>query len=316
MKEGRGRFVSGEELSKTLGVSRTAVWKHVAQLRREGYSIVGQPRAGYALVAAPDKLLPEVIMAGLNTRFIGGRIRYVATATSTNDLARAMAREGASEGAVVVAEEQTRGKGRMGRRWECPAGAGLLFSLILRPDLRPPEAPVLTLVAAVAAARGIEVVTGLKPGIKWPNDLLIAGRKVCGILTEMAGEMDRVDFVVLGIGINVNMGRRPLPKGLAAETTSLDLEVGKRLDRAAILRAVLQEMETWYSRFLEEGAGPVISEWKVRSATLGNRVSVIGPRESFEGVAADIDADGALLVRADDGRLRRVLSGDVSIRPT
>ncbi|MGE5485109.1 MAG: biotin--[acetyl-CoA-carboxylase] ligase [Ignavibacteriales bacterium] len=314
LKDGHGKFVSGGQLSGELDISRTAVWKHVAQLRKEGYSIVGQPRSGYALVAAPDKLLPEVIRAGLDTRIIGCRIRYVTTTSSTNDLARAMAIEGSPDGTVVVAEEQTGGKGRAGRRWQCPAGAGLLFSLVLRPDLLPPETPRLTLVTAVAVARGISASTGVETGIKWPNDLLIGGRKVCGILTEMAGEMDRVDFVVIGIGINVNLGLKPISRG-AADFASLDVEVGKRLDRAAILRAVLREIETWYSTYQRDGFAPVLAEWRSRSVTLGNRVTVTGPRETFEGLAVDVDDDGALIVRVDSGEDRRVLSGDVSVRP-
>ncbi len=313
MKEGRGRFVSGEQLSGEMGISRTAVWKHVARLREEGWSIVGQPRAGYALVASPDRLLPEVIRAGLDTKTIGSRIKYVTTTSSTNDLARAMARDGAPEGTIVVAEEQTGGKGRAGRKWQSPPGTGLLFSLILRPDLLPPETPMLTLVSAVAVARAISASTGVTPRIKWPNDLLIGDRKVCGILTEMAGEMDRVDFVVVGIGINVNLGLSGTPQGLEG-VSSLDIEAGRRLDRPSILRTVLQEIEYWYSTYMRDGAEPVLSEWRARSMTIGNRVTVSSPRMTFDGQAVDVDCDGALIVEVDGGARRRVLCGDISVR--
>jgi BirA family biotin operon repressor/biotin-[acetyl-CoA-carboxylase] ligase len=315
LREERGRFVSGERLSSLLGISRTAVWKHVTALRRDGYTIIGQPRSGYALVAAPDKLLPEVVRAGLNTRVIGSKVRYLATTTSTNDLLKSLAAEGAAEGTVLVAEEQTSGKGRLGRRWECPPGAGLLFSVLLRPRLAPAEVQGLTLLAAVAVAKAIASSLGLRPEIKWPNDVLVGGRKVCGILAEMVAEADQVDFVVIGIGINVNLGTRPLPGAAAGLHTSLDAELGKRVDRAAVLRAVLKELDELYSLFLEGGPESVVSEWASYSATIGKRVTVRGINETFEGTAVAVHGDGALVVKTDDGEIRRFLSGDVTLRP-
>ncbi|NPV70745.1 MAG: biotin--[acetyl-CoA-carboxylase] ligase [Firmicutes bacterium] len=309
-----GKFVSGERLSDGLGISRTAVWKHISALRREGYAIVGQPRSGYALIAAPDKLLPAAVKAGLDTKVIGTKVRYLTSAASTNDCAKEMARQGAPEGTVVVAEEQTGGRGRMGRPWASPPGGGLWFSVILRPALTPPQAPRLTLVAAVAVARAIRHTTGLEAGIKWPNDIIVGGRKVCGILTEMVAEIDRVEFVVLGIGLNVNLGRKGLPQDLRDCATSLDIELGRRLDRAAVFRSILREFESWYMRYLQDGPVPALSEWRQLSITLGERVRVVGQGESFEGTATGIDEDGALIVKPDGGPERRVLSGDVSLR--
>ena len=309
-----GRFVSGEELSKALGISRTAVWKHIASLREHGYTIIGQPRSGYALISAPDRLSPEVIRAGLATRVMGKSIRYLPRTGSTNEDAKALASEGAPEGTVVIADEQTAGKGRMGRQWLSPNGSGLWFSVILRPNLLPAETPRLTLAAAVAVARAIRSETGLEAGIKWPNDVLVGGKKVCGILTEMSAEMDRVNYVVLGVGINVNFGTNPFPPGLREYATALDIELGKRVDRAAVLRAILHELEHWYLRYLAEGASPVVREWKSLSVTLGRRVTAFTLRDSFEGVATDVDDDGGLIILRDDGRTEKLLSGDVSLR--
>ena len=236
------------------------------------------------------------------------------TIASTSNEAKRWAADGAPEGAIVICEEQTGGRGRLSRSWFSPAMQGIWFSLVLRPSFAPQEAPKCTLLAAVAICRAIREVTGVKCGIKWPNDILCSGRKLVGILTEMSAEMDAINYVVIGIGINVNVERQAFPVELRENATSLAEEAGSSISRLSLLLKVLQEMEAWYDISQEKGFAAVLAEWRNLSVTLGNRVFVVAPDKSFEGIAEDIDSDGALRVRIGS-RVERVLAGDVSIRP-
>jgi BirA family biotin operon repressor/biotin-[acetyl-CoA-carboxylase] ligase len=302
--------VSGEYLASRLGLSRAAVWKRVHRLKAQGYVIEGSPRRGYRLLAVPDKLLPEEVLDGLRTRRFTGPVHHFETLDSTNDLAKDLAARGAPEGAVVVAETQTGGRGRLGRDWDSPPGVGLYVSLVLRPMLPPMELPQITLTTAVAVVRAVRRVAGLAPGIKWPNDLLFHGKKLGGILTEMETESDRIRHVVVGLGLNVN--NPGFPPELAATATSLALTAGGTFSRVQLLKAWLEEFEALYDRFLDQGFAEILEEWKGFTVTLGTPVTVRqGPRE-ISGLATDVAPDGALLLRTDSGEIVRVTSGEIT----
>ncbi|SDG35954.1 BirA family transcriptional regulator, biotin operon repressor / biotin-[acetyl-CoA-carboxylase] ligase [Selenomonas sp. WCT3] len=310
------QYISGEEMANRLGVSRTAIWKHIRELREEGYEIVSHSRSGYSLREAPDRLLPNEIRHGLKTRCIGRDIYFKEILDSTNTWAKHLAADGALDGTIVVTEQQTGGKGRLERKFFSPAGKGIWFSVILRPPFMPQEAPKCTLMAAVAVAMAMEKF-GLEAGIKWPNDILFANRKMVGILTEMSAEMDRINYVVIGIGINVNILPKDFPEDIRDIATSLQVaNHGEKIPRVKFFQVLLESMDKLYDEVLAKGFEPVMEAWRKYSITLGQEVRVIGVRdgEEYVGTAVDIDEDGALLVDAADGR-HRVLAGDVSIRP-
>lgn len=315
LRQAGADYVSGEEIANRLGVSRTAVWKHIKELREAGYEIVSHSRSGYSLREAPDILLPSEIKNGLHTQCIGQKIVYQESIDSTNIKAKQLAAEGAPEGTVVVAEEQGTGRGRLERSFFSPKGKGIWFSVILRPEFLPQEAPKCTLLAAVSVAMAMERF-GLRAGIKWPNDIMYEGKKLVGILTEMNAEMDRINYVVIGTGINVNILPEDFPEDIRPVATSLAIMKGEKLPRVKFFQAVLESMEELYALVQTEGFAPVMQKWKHYAITLGQEVNVIGigRSESFAGIAADIDEEGALLVDTPEGR-RRVLAGDVSIRP-
>jgi BirA family transcriptional regulator, biotin operon repressor / biotin---[acetyl-CoA-carboxylase] ligase len=307
---GAADAISGEYLAAQLGLSRAAVWKRVHRLKAQGYVIEGSPRRGYRLLGVPDKLLPEEVLQGLKTCLLMGPVHYFETLNSTNDLAKALAAQGAPEGTVVVAEAQTGGRGRLGREWDSPPVAGLYVSLVLRPMLPPMELPQITLTTAVAVVRAVRRVTGLVPGIKWPNDLLVNGKKLGGILTEMETESDRIRHVVVGLGLNVN--NPGFPFDLAATATSLALSAGRTFSRVNLLQAWLEEFEALYGRFLHQEFAEILEEWKGLTVTLGKMVTVRqGPRE-ISGQALDVAPDGALLLRTANGEMVRVTSGEIT----
>ena len=309
-----GGCVSGEKIAARLGVTRAAVWKKIAALREAGYDIASAPRSGYILRAAPDRLIEAEITKDLGTALVGKKIICYDAVDSTNLVLKQLAHEGAEDGTVVVADSQGTGRGRMERHFFSPPGKGIWVSILLRPTFLPQDAPKCTLMAAVAVARAMERF-GLRAAIKWPNDIIHEGRKLVGILTEMSAEMDRVDYVVIGIGINVNIAREDFPEELRDTATSLMQMKGTPLPRVAFLQELLRAVDVLYQEVQREGFAPVLAAWRKYAVTLGQTVRVIGPAgEEFEGVAADIDADGGLFVDTKMGR-RRVLAGDVSIRP-
>jgi len=284
-------YISGELISKRLGISRVAVWKHIQTLKREGYIIDASPK-GYKLISSPDLLLPD--------EFIGLRqkVYYLKEVSSTMDVAKKLAKRGKE--AIVIAETQTSGRGRLGRRWHSEKG-GIYFTIILRPKIGPAHAQIINLMAAVSVARAIRALFNLEAKLKWPNDVLIRGKKVCGILAEMEAEMDVIKFVNLGIGINANN-----PISLYEEgATSIKEELGRDISRKELLMCVLNEIEKRKSLLGEE----IISEWKALSSTINKKVRIIMQDEVVEGEAIDIDTDGALILRANKG-IRRIIAGD------
>lgn len=306
LKESRSGYVSGEEFSKRLGVTRASIWKHIENLRNIGYEIEAQPHLGYRLVNIPDKLLAQEIRWNLKTKIIGKKVYSYQTIDSTNDRAYQLADSGEEEGAIVVAEQQSKGKGRMGRKWSSPKG-GIYLSLILKPKLLPTEISKLTLVAAVSVAKAIRGATGLECLIKWPNDILINKNKLCGILTELKAEQDLTIFVILGIGINVNTKPSLLPKN----ATSILKELGRDFSKIELTKILLKNLEEYYFLFKENKFKDIIDEWRNLSTTLGKRIKVIDKTRTIEGQAIDIDEGGALVVRLDSGFNERVLAGDV-----
>jgi BirA family biotin operon repressor/biotin-[acetyl-CoA-carboxylase] ligase len=311
LAEAADDFVSGEAISDKLGLSRAAVWKHVDALRRQGYRIDAMPARGYRLVAIPDRLGPLEIGPLLHTHDLGQTLHCSPELPSTNDRAKELAEAGAVHGEVVIAESQTAGRGRRGRTWASPSGRNLYMSVILRPQLPPQRAPELTLVASLAACDACRQA-GVEAGIKWPNDVLVDGRKVAGILTELSAEPDAVHWVVLGIGVNLNSGEDDFPDELRDVATSLAIERGQAVPRALFTAALLSTLEEWLDLHASEGFGPIREAWRARSFTLGREVRVDSDGAEVTGVAEDIDEVGALLVRTRSG-LSRVVAGDVHL---
>lgn len=315
LKKNCGAYISGEEICKSLKVSRTAIWKHIQALREEGYEIEARPHFGYQLTRIPDRLYPEEIKEGIRTRVMGrNKILHFPTISSTTEPAREEAQKGCAEGTLVVAEEQTGGRGRLGRVWYSPQYKGIFMSMVLRPPVNPNEVAKVTMIASVALALAINKETGVSAGIKWPNDLLAKGKKVCGILADLSAEMDRVNYLVLSAGINANQEPEDFPEDLKNTATSLKVETGRPVDRARLVRSCLEFFEHWYDLWLEQGFGPVLSCWKELSVSLNCPVRIHSLNNSWEGWAEDVDEDGALLLRLPSGELQRLVSGEVSLR--
>jgi BirA family biotin operon repressor/biotin-[acetyl-CoA-carboxylase] ligase len=311
LKEAQGNWVSGEELSRKLGITRTAIWKQACSLRNEGYIIDSSTRKGYLLREALDRLLPAEIEASLRSKRLGQRIVFEKEVDSTNRLARDLAIAGAVEGTLVVAESQTGGRGRRGRSWFSPPGEGICLSLILRPRFQPAEAPKMTLLAGVALAETLIPIVPSRVTIKWPNDVLAGGKKVAGILIEIATEIDNIDYMIVGVGLNVNTPLESFPEELRKRATSLAAEIGCPVRRVEILGAFLERFERYYDLLGREGFGPVIQRWRELSDMAGRRIRVHSFNGSLEGTIAGIDDDGILLLTGADGAVERVISGDV-----
>jgi len=267
----------------------------------------------YGLVPKKSWIHLRKIKKGLQTDFIGQEIHHFGEVSSTNEVAKALASEGAPEGTVVIAETQTHGRGRLERRWVSPAG-GMWFSMILRPRVDPKDAPKLTFVAAVAVARVIRNVLNLKAELKWPNDVLIGEKKVCGILTEASTKGGVVNFVVVGIGINANVSLDLFPESLRDSLTSLKAELGEEIERESFLRVLFGEMERHYWLLTQQGFGLILEEWRPYAGFLGQSMEVVSFDEKIRGQAVDVDENGALIIRLEDGTLRRAVSGDVIVR--
>jgi BirA family biotin operon repressor/biotin-[acetyl-CoA-carboxylase] ligase len=311
LKSSKSGFVSGEGLATKLGISRTMVWKHIRALEREGFGIAAVPSQGYRITSVPDLLRQDEIKPGLMTRVMGKEVHLLSEVVSTNTLAMEMAAKGAPEGAVVIAETQTGGKGRLGRTWISPKG-NLYLSVVLRPSIPTHKAPLITLMGAVAVAAAIRTACNLPAAIKWPNDILLSNRKVGGLLTEMNAEPDRIKHIVLGIGLDVNMALDQLPPDVRTRTTTIAAEAGRNIDRTALLRQILRELDSRYRIFLA-GEADILKEWGELNATIGSRVAVSGSGETLEGLAQGIDREGRLVLRLDDGTTQIVAAGDVTI---
>jgi len=290
-----GDYVSGERLSRELGISRVSIWKHIRNLKQDGYVVEASP-TGYRLISSPDLLLPYEFPD------LEQRIHHFKEIGSTMAVARELAKKGVEEGTIVIAESQTSGRGRLSREWFSPRG-GIYFTIILKPEISLIYAPRMNLMASVAVAKAIRKLYGLKAELKWPNDVLIEGKKVCGILAGMEAEVDAVNFVNLGIGINVNASISQYEKA----ATSLRAELGREVSRREFLSTLLTEIAAQKSLLTGNG---LLEEWKLLSATLNREVKIVAPGEEITGWAVDIDTSGALIVRGENGSLRSAIAGD------
>jgi BirA family biotin operon repressor/biotin-[acetyl-CoA-carboxylase] ligase len=311
-------YVSGEEISQHLGISRQALWKHIQELRDAGYGIVAVPHLGYQLISSPDRLLPYEITYGLGTKLIGRKIYYFDRVSSTMDVAMQLGNKNTPEGTLVVAESQTKGRGRLGRSWISPKYKGIYFSLILKPDILPACAPILTLVACVSIYEGIKQITGIETQIKWPNDILIHNKKLGGILTELKAELDATSFVVIGIGLNVNNDSNELVREAISlkeakkyQSCACPTDRQENINRTELLKEILRKIEENFLILQKKGSPPILEKWRNYNVTLGRRVKVSCHKEHFEGEAVDIDTDGGLLVRRDSGIIEKFMAGDV-----
>lgn len=314
LRAAEGRAVASTDLAEKLQLSRSTLSRQIDELRSLGYEIESSPHHGYRLLRGPEVLHAEDLLARLGpVRVIGRTIRVFQETTSTNDVVERFARDGVQEGIVVFAESQSRGRGRLGRKWISPAGKGLWLSVLLRPALRLDLVTQLTIVSATALTRAIRSQTDLRPEIKWPNDVLIRGKKVAGILMELSAELDSVKHVVLGIGVDVNMSASDLSPELAGQATSLQMECGHPLDRTELAATILRELDRVYHRLISGGFEGLADEWESQCTTLGREVTIqMGGRE-VRGRAESLDPSGALLLRTHHGHLERISGGDVSL---
>ncbi len=302
-----GEYVSGEKISRKLGISRAAVWKHIKALREEGYDISSSTNRGYCLTAPPDKITEYEIKTGLKTSVMGQNVKYVRSTDSTNNEAKRHCDE--PDGTLFTAETQTGGKGRLGRAWTSPEGGGIWMSLLLKPLIPPSRAPEITLIAGLAVCRALEEFGAQ---IKWPNDVVINGKKVCGILTEMSAEMERVNYIICGMGINVNISE--FPGEIADKATSLRIETGKSYARAPIIRRVTEEFEPLYGEYLKNRLKNIIAGYERLCVNIGRRVSVLYDSGAVTGTAVGIAEDGRLIVDIGGENRIYVSSGEVSVR--
>lgn len=307
-------YVSGQQLCEALGVSRTSVWKSINSLREDGYQIDAIPNKGYKIIGSPDSIAKEEIASRLHTKRIGKEIYYFSKIDSTNQYAKKLGEEGAPDGTIVIADEQTKGKGRSGRHWVTPPGSAIAFTILLRPKLPPASISMVTLVKGLAVCNAIRELYHLPVGIKWPNDVVIDGRKICGILTEMSAEVDGVHYIVIGTGINTNVDS--FPDEIKDVATSLKIQLGRPVDRAEVLVRVIEFFEEYYEKFEEDGDLRRLQDtYNEELLNMNEGVRVLDPKGEYTGVALGIDPEGQLLVKRDDtGEIVKVWSGEVSVR--
>lgn len=306
-------YISGQELCNRFGVSRTAVWKAINQLKEAGYEIEAQQNKGYRLMAAPDLMTEAEIKSLMHTEWVAREVLYFDTIDSTNTKAQELAEKGYPSGTLVVADKQDSGKGRRGRSWVSPSGAGIFMTLMIKPDINPNNASMLTLVAALAVAKAITSVTGEEALIKWPNDIVVNGKKVCGILTEMNAQFDYINHIVVGIGINVH--NESFPEEISQMASSLMIEAGgKRFHRAQIIAETMSYFEQYYDTFLKtQDLSALVREYDELLVNMNKAVRVLDPKEPFDGKAMGITPKGELIVDTWESR-KLVSSGEVSVR--
>lgn len=308
------RPISGADMAQKIGVSVGVLRRHVDELRALGYEIQASPHLGYRLTRVPDLLHADDLLSRLGkTTVIGRDIRVFQETTSTNDVVDKLARDGVKEGVAVFAESQTRGRGRLGRTWVSPLGKGLWFSILLRPKLRPDQVTQLTIASATALTRAIRHQVDLRPEIKWPNDVLIGGKKVAGVLTELSAELDTIKYVVLGIGIDVNLSASDFPPEIRKLATSLRIERGQPVQRPALASAILRELDHDYRRATGQDFDSLANEWEEQCTTIGHEVQIQVGTRKIRGRAESLDSSGALLLRTHHGHLERIIGGDVTL---
>jgi len=308
----QSEYISGEDISNKLGITRAGVWKNINKLKQEGYHIEASTKKGYHLINTPDILTPEELSSIIHTEILGKKICYYEEVDSTNEVAKGLARAGSKEGTVVIADKQLVGKGRLGKIWDSPSGTGIWMSIILKPNIMPAQASQLTLLAGLNMCEAIQRVTGLDCKIKWPNDIVVQGKKVCGILTEMSAEIDRINYIILGIGVNVNTKSFG---GELSHATSLSVASGKNYVRRYIVKEFLQLFETDYMRYKDKKSIDIFLErYRASCITLHNDVKIITAEREYKAYVKDIAQDGSLIVIDEEGAEKSILSGEISVR--
>ncbi|WP_097026886.1 biotin--[acetyl-CoA-carboxylase] ligase [Clostridium peptidivorans] len=314
LKKNKNEFISGEDISSVLGISRAAVWKYMKAIKEAGYNIESVSRKGYKLISSPDLLTFEEISPYLNTHYIGKQIIYFDSIDSTNNEAKKLASSGCLEGTVIISEEQTMGRGRLGRNWVSPKFKGIWMSIVLRPDIEPMNVTKITQVGAAAVLKAIKE-QGINAYIKWPNDIILNNKKVCGILTEMSGEINNINYVVMGIGINVNIDKEDFPKDIEEIATSLKIEEGKGIKRKTLVASILNNLEELYDEFINnEDIKTSIDICRENSILIGKTIKIINRSNVIIAEAINLSDDGKLIVKYEDGSIHEVISGEVSIR--
>lgn len=306
-------YLSGQQLCDHFQVSRTAVWKAINQLKEEGYEIEAVRNKGYRIVDIPDRITADAIKSCLETKWMAKNLEYYDEIDSTNNRAKALGEAGGADGTLFVAETQTAGKGRRGRCWQSPAGSSISMSILLRPVMNPSDAPMLTLVMAYAATKALREKTELDIGIKWPNDLVVSGKKISGILTEMSAEIDYINHVVIGVGINVNQDT--FPDDIKETASSLKMELGKRIKRSGLIAAVMKIFEKYYEIFQEtEDLSGLQELYNSMLVNKDREVKVLEPGNEYKAYAIGINQTGELIVRTPDGKEKEIYAGEVSVR--
>lgn len=311
LSQNSGRYISGQALSEQLSISRNAIWKHMKDLEKDGYGIEAKRSLGYRIVSFPDKVSSNTIRWGLETKWLGHHIIHKSSTPSTQLIGHEQAREGAAHGTIIIAEEQTAGKGRMKKNWHS-SKEGLWMTLLLRPQLPPNRASELTLLTAVALKEALYGLTGLDIGIKWPNDLLINEKKLCGILTEMQGEQDRIDYVLIGIGLNINQGDMSWDEDIREIATSLRLETSQNWDKNDIVQEVLKHFEHTYELYMKEGFQVIKPRWEKAAFKIGEEILIKTYRETWRGKFLEISDEGALIAEDSNGKPVTLYSAEIS----
>jgi len=314
LKENTEGFISGQEISERFGVSRTSIWKYINQLKLEGYEIESVSKRGYKLIKCPDLLTYEEIQEELHTEFIGRKIIHLNSIDSTNSKAKDIALELEEDGVVIIAEEQTRGKGRLGRNFISPREKGIWMSIILKPDINPLKVSLVTQIAAAAINKAFREMK-IETFIKWPNDILLNRKKICGILTEMNAELTKVNFIVIGIGINANLDEDDFSEEIRETATSIKIEIDKKISRKKVVGKILNNFEPLYKDFIEEdNIEEAMKICRENSILIGNEVRVIRKDESIKAHVIDINKNGELVVEYETGQVENLISGEISIR--
>lgn len=311
LSENEDTYISGQLLSEQLDISRNAVWKHMNELKKDGYDIEGKAKLGYKIIGYPNKISENTISWGLQTDWLGRRIVHYETTASTQRIAHELALNGAKHGTIIIADEQTDGKGRVGRHWQSEQGKGIWMSIILRPNILPYLAPQLTLLTATVLAEVIDELSDVTPQIKWPNDILIDGMKMSGILTEMQAEQDQISYVIIGMGININQDAEDFVEEVSKRATSLKIKTKQTWDMVRIIQLILQKFETKYDQFVNHGFQDVKVKWESYGFRMNEKLTITTGNETWTGIFSGIAEDGALLIERE-ANIQKVYSGEIA----
>lgn len=304
-------YLSGQQLADEAGCSRTAIWKHIEELRNEGFTIESRRKKGYRLVGRSDQLTENDILLGLETKTFGRNVVYFDSVDSTQKIAHQLAQDQAPEGTLVIAEEQKTGRGRMARNWYSPSGTGIWMSVLLRPTLPPQKAPQFTLITAVAVVQAIHDVCDIQVEIKWPNDILVNNRKITGILTELQADSEQIHSLIIGIGMNVNQQTDDFPEELLDIATSLSIAKGEIISRAKVVQRVMFHLERYYKIYMEKGFAPIKLLWESYALSIGKHITARTMNGTLTGIALGITDEGVLLLEDENGTIHQIYSADI-----